>query len=86
MARVAIEFTPAVAQFGGVARSVHEMTAALLAEAAHEYTLFVAGDQAIPADIVAFDPAVRRSLLSGLTLTRLWHRLRVPLPVGPWGF
>lgn len=81
MAHIAIEFTPAVTQGGGVARSVHEMTAALLAAARHDYTLFVAGDQPLPADIEGFNPNVRRAPLSAMTLTRLWHRLRLPLPV-----
>jgi glycosyltransferase involved in cell wall biosynthesis len=81
MARVAIEFTPAVIQGGGVARSVHEMTAALLSASAHQYTLFIAGTAPIPPDIAAYQPGVRYAALDGLTLTRLWHRLRVPLPV-----
>jgi glycosyltransferase involved in cell wall biosynthesis len=81
MARVAIEFTPAVAQGGGVARSVHEMTAALLSAAVHDYTLFIAGTAPIPPDIAAYQPSVRYAALDSLTLTRLWHRLRVPLPV-----
>lgn len=81
MAKVAIEFTPAVAQGGGVARSVREMTAALLPAAAHDYTLFVAGTHALPADVAYYDPRVRRALLSGMALTRVWHRLRIPLPV-----
>lgn len=81
MARIAIEFTPAVTQGGGVARSVHEMTAALLSAAQHDYTLFVAGTAPIPPDIAAYQPRVRYAALGGLMLTRLWHRLRVPLPV-----
>jgi glycosyltransferase involved in cell wall biosynthesis len=81
MARVAIEFTPAVTQGGGVARSVHEMTAALLSAAQHDYTLFIAGTAPIPPDIAAYQPRVRYAALGALTLTRLWHRLRVPLPV-----
>src|SRR5690606_17458184 len=75
------EFTPAVSQGGGVARSVREMTAALLSAAEHEYTLFVAGAEAIPPDIAYYGPRVRRAYLSDLTLTRFWHRLRIPLPV-----
>lgn len=81
MARVVIEFTPAVAQGGGVARSVHEMTAALLSAAQHDYTLFIAGMAPIPPDIAAYLPRVRYAAPGSLTLTRLWHRLRVPLPV-----
>jgi glycosyltransferase involved in cell wall biosynthesis len=81
MARVAIEFTPAVAQGGGVGRSVREMTAALLPAATHDYTLFVAGGGSIPDDIAYYQPRVRRSRLSPLTLTRLWHRARIPLPI-----
>jgi glycosyltransferase involved in cell wall biosynthesis len=81
MARVAIEFTPAVTQGGGVARSVHEMTAALLSAAQHDYTLFIAGTAPIPPDIAVYQPRVRYAALGALALTRLWHRLRVPLPV-----
>lgn len=81
MARIAIEFTPAVTQGGGVARSVHEMTAALLAASRHDYTLFIAGDSPLPVDIDRFNPNVRRSPVSSIMLTRLWHRLRLPLPV-----
>lgn len=81
MARVAIEFTPAVTQGGGVARSVHEMTAALLSAAQHDYSLFIAGTAPIPQDIAVYQPSVRYAALGALTLTRLWHRLRVPLPV-----
>lgn len=79
--KVAIECTAAVSQGGGVARSVREMTAALLSAGAHDYTLFVAGSGDLPDDIAEQKPTVRRTRFSPLTMTRLWHRLRVPLPV-----
>lgn len=79
--KVAIEFTAALTQGGGVGRSVYEMTAALLAAGQHDYTLFTAGRPPLPDDIAAFNPYVRSAPFSALTLTRLWHRLRVPLPV-----
>lgn len=81
MARVAIEFTPAVTQGGGVARSVYGMTAALLEAASHDYTLFVAGKAALPLEITRHNPQIKRAPLSATSLTRLWHRIHLPLPV-----
>ncbi|MCO6443068.1 MAG: glycosyltransferase family 4 protein [Anaerolineae bacterium] len=79
MARVAIEYSPALLQVGGVGRSVREMTAALLHSAKHAYTLMTSG---LPAP--HFPPnlhAPRRNIpLPDRLLTRLWHRAGVAFP------
>lgn len=79
MARVAIEYSPALLQAGGVGRSVREMTAALLQSARNTYTLITSGLPAphLPPEI----RASRRNIpIPDRLLTRLWHRANVAFP------
>lgn len=93
--RVAIDYTPAVRQGGGIGRWTRSLVEALLAlEDARDtqFTLFYAGgglDEKQQADIraeqakYAGNSQVRwvRLPFSEPGLTRLWQRLRVPLPL-----
>ncbi len=81
--RIGIDYTPAVHQGGGIGRYVRELVRALAAlDQETSYLLFIAG----PSDRFA-RPALppnfslRFSPLSDRWLARLWHRLRLPLPV-----
>ena len=83
MQRIAIDYTPAFSQTGGIGRYVRELTAALaLLDAANDYRLFVSG--ATPAALTA-SPAAnfawRPTALSPRWLARIWQRARLPLPV-----
>lgn len=80
---IAIDYTPAVEQGGGIGRLVREQIAAL---AHHDtitaYRLFVAG-----ATLAALPPSPgdnfewRSTPVAPIWWARLWHRARVPLPV-----
>jgi glycosyltransferase involved in cell wall biosynthesis len=79
--RIAIDYTPAVEQGGGIGRYVRELVAALARLDSHTpYRLFVAGTSSPPAAPGA-NFAWRRTRLSPRWLARIWHRARVPLPV-----
>ncbi len=85
---IAIDYTAAVQQRAGIGRYTRELVGALLRlpesqEAGHRYTLFAAaGGQAVPADLLP-SPAVRFRFLplSDEWAARLWHRVRLPIPV-----
>ncbi|MBK9122749.1 MAG: glycosyltransferase family 4 protein [Chloroflexi bacterium] len=79
MARVAIEYSPALLQAGGVGRSVREMTAALLQSARHEYTLVTSGLPAprLPTELAAQQRSIP---IPDRVLTRLWHRAGAAFP------
>lgn len=80
---IGIDYTPAYEQGGGIGRYVRELVAALAAhDSAQTYHLFVAGARqnklpSAPAPNFHY----RTARLSPLTLARLWHRARFPLPV-----
>lgn len=83
MASVAIDYTPAYEQGGGIGRYVRELVAAL---AHHDtrtrYQLFVSGasPQQLPprpGDNFAFCP----TRIPPIWLARGWHRARLPIPV-----
>ena len=83
MHRIAIDYTPAYEQGGGIGRYVRELTAAL-AELDHDkiYRLFVAG--ASPATLPPLQAKNFEWKPTSLTprwLARLWHRAKIPLPV-----
>ena len=83
MQRIAIDYTPAFAQSGGIGRYVRELTAALAAlDAANDYRLFVSGAAkgALPAAPAA-NLAWRPTAISPRWLARIWQRARLPLPV-----
>ncbi len=81
--RVAIDYTPAYEQGGGIGRYVRELVAALArVDAETDYRLFVSGARRRdlsppPGSNFQWTPTP----ISPLWLARLWHRARVPLPV-----
>jgi glycosyltransferase involved in cell wall biosynthesis len=83
LATIAIDYTPAYEQGGGIGRYVRELVAALARlDRQTDYRLFVAGAGAKP-----LPPAPgsnftwKPTKLSPLWLARLWHRARLPIPV-----
>ena len=83
MQRIAIDYTPAFEQSGGIGRYVRELTAALATlDAASDYRLFVSGAAtgALPAAPAA-NFGWRATAISPRWLARIWHRARLPLPV-----
>ena len=83
MHRIAIDYTPAIEQSGGIGRYARELTAALAAlDADKAYRLFVAGAASgvlPPAPSPNF--LWRPTAISPRWLARIWHRARLPLPV-----
>ena len=83
VARIAIDYTPAYEQGGGIGRYVRELTKALaLRDQRTDYRLFVAGAKpsALPPSPSA-NFHWRHTRLSPRWLARLWQRARFPLPV-----
>lgn len=82
-AAIALDYTPAWEQGGGIGRYARELVAALAREDSDtDYRLFVAGatrDRLPPAPGPNFSWHPAR--LSSVGFARLWHRARVPLPV-----
>lgn len=84
--RIGIDYTSAVRQRAGIGRYTRELVAALLSSAnGHQYTIFAAagglkgGDWR--AEIRREGVRFRSLPLSDDWLARLWHRLRLPIPV-----
>lgn len=78
---IAIDYTPAYEQSAGIGRYVRELIHALMRiDQETDYRLFVAGatalDQHIPPNFTW-----KTTRISPVNLARLWHRLRLPLPV-----
>ncbi len=84
--RIGIDYTSAVRQRAGIGRYTRELVAALLSlQDAHQYTIFAATGGLEARDwslaIQRRDVRVRSLPLSDDWLARLWHRLRLPVPV-----
>lgn len=83
MYRIALDYTPAFEQTGGIGRYARELTAALAAtDSANSYRLFVAGATKTqlshpPAENFTWKP----TRISAKWLARLWHRIGLPVPV-----
>jgi glycosyltransferase involved in cell wall biosynthesis len=81
---IAIDYTAAYEQTGGIGRLTRELVAALAClEDPYTYHLFVAGvqrDRPLPAPPAARF-AWRPTSLTPRDLARIWHRVRLPLPV-----
>jgi len=81
--RIAIDYTPAYEQGGGIGRYVRDLVSALaLVDTTTDYRLFVAGADktnmpALPDTNFSFHP----TRLSPKWLARIWHRARLPIPV-----
>ncbi len=83
MSRIAIDYTPAYEQGGGIGRYVRELTAALATEdPVTDYRLFVAGAQR---EQLPHPPGPnfdwRTTILTPRWLARIWQRAQLPLPV-----
>ena len=80
---IAIDYTPAYEQGGGIGRYVRELVAALAqADSQTSYRLFVAG---VNSNGLPSPPAPNftwnSTALSPRWLARIWHRARLPIPV-----
>ncbi len=81
--RIALDYTPAIEQRGGIGRYVRELVAALAyLDGESDYRLFTAGASR---DALPAPPNVnfqwRPCPLTPGWLARIWHRARLPLPV-----
>lgn len=84
--RVGIDYTSALRQRAGIGRYTRELVAALLSlEDAHQYAIFAATGGLEASDwglgIQRSDVRLCSVPLSDDWLARLWHRLRLPIPV-----
>lgn len=82
--RIAIDYTPAYEQGGGIGRYVRELVAGLArhSDLETQYRLFVSGansGQPYPFEHPQFDWKMTR--VSPKWMARMWYRFRVPLPV-----
>ncbi len=83
MYRIAIDYTPAYEQGGGIGRYVRELTSALSQiDTKNKYRLFVAGtsknDLPIPLSLnFNWSPTT----ITPPWLARIWHRARLPIPI-----
>jgi glycosyltransferase involved in cell wall biosynthesis len=86
---IGIDYTAAVHQAAGIGRYVRELTAALV-DLPHplprpdDLRLFVAGARGASLPPTPGGATICRSPLSERTHARLWHRLRLPVPVEAW--
>jgi glycosyltransferase involved in cell wall biosynthesis len=89
MARITIDYTPAIHQFAGIGRLTREVVRALLRlDAPHHFRLFCMGRPraygiAELSGLVASAPHASMAVtpLNDRWLYRLWHRARLPVPV-----
>ena len=84
--RIGIDYTAAAHQSGGIGRYTRELIAALLKLASpHQYTIFAAAGGLARGDwrseIESRSVRFRTIPLTDNWMARLWHRLRVPIPV-----
>ena len=83
MRKLAIDYTPAYEQTGGIGRYVRELTAALAQiDKASDYRLFVSGSRSsqLPRPPAA-NFSWKSTVASPKWLARIWHRARLPLPI-----
>lgn len=79
--KIAIDYTPAYEQGGGIGRYVREIVAALARQpAAFDYRLFVSGAGELPA-LPGGNFTWKPTRLTPLWLARIWQRAQVPWPV-----
>lgn len=84
MARILIDYTPAIRQRAGIGRIIRgQITAFVALNAGHELRLFVAGPvSAADRHTAPLDLAATR--ISERNLVRIWHRLNLPFPPVEW--
>lgn len=86
MARIGIDYTAAARQGAGIGRYARELVSALLRRPGdHRYTLFAAvgglADHRWRERVAGTGVRIRTLPLSDDWMARLWHRLRLPIPV-----
>jgi glycosyltransferase involved in cell wall biosynthesis len=80
--RIALDYTPAYEQGGGIGRLTREIVAALAAlDSPHQYRLFVAGANAPLPPPPAANFTWKSTRITPDWFARIWHRARLPLPV-----
>lgn len=83
MSAIAIDYTPAYEQGGGIGRYVRELVTALARlDKSHKYRLFVSGrhsDSPLPPP-PGPEFSWRATPMTPRNLARIWHRARIPLP------
>ena len=81
MTRIAIDYTPACEQGGGIGRYVRELTAALARlDRGMEYRLFVSGASRPLPPPPASNFVWKPTPIPPRWLARAWHRARMPIP------
>lgn len=84
MARILIDYTPAIRQRAGIGRIIRGQVAALVAaNPGHEISLFVAGPVSA-ADRREAPLPLHATPVSERNLVRIWHRLNLPWPLVEW--
>jgi len=81
--RIALDYTPALKQTGGIGRYARELTGALASvDPSNAYRLFAAGSKSaeLP-DLPGGNFSWRSTRVSSKWLARLWHRAGIPLPI-----
>ncbi|MCX2726075.1 glycosyltransferase family 1 protein [Thermomicrobium sp. 4228-Ro] len=76
--RVALDFSPGVSQPAGIGRYARELVSALVSFLGKDLVLFY-GRVSHPVGCPPAGATLRRLPLSPVWLTRLWHRVRLPL-------
>jgi len=81
--KIAIDYTPAYEQGGGIGRYVRDLVTALsLIDNQSDYRLFVSGaSKNTLLDQVGHNFSWKPTRISPKWFARLWHRLKIPLPV-----
>ena len=83
MHRIALDYTPALKQTGGIGRYARELTSALASvDRRNAYRLFAAGSKVaeLP-ELPGENFSWRSTRVSSKWLARLWHRAGIPLPI-----
>lgn len=79
---IAIDYTPAYEQGGGIGRYVRELVAALSTyNAGNTYKLFISGYHKSDLPDIGENFLYRTTKVSPKWFSRIWHRLRLPYPV-----
>ena len=83
MHRIALDYTPALKQTGGIGRYARELTGALASiDSSNAYRLFAAGSKSTELPELPGENFVwRTTRVSSKWLARLWHRAGIPLPI-----
>ena len=83
MPKIAIDYTPAYEQGGGIGRYVRELTSALSAiDTDNSYHLFVSGAHPTQlGNLPSTNFTWHATTISPKWLARIWHRAQLPIPV-----